>query len=314
LSLSDKFGLAKIVLKMTGITDPTQFDNITAEKWIINNSNRKVYEKFFKPLVLSKYRGYRNISASWFIERMKLRNQRGISGERLGYLRGGFEQMIQKMVKKIKDKGGEIRLSKTVSHAGIDGRKIKSLKIGSETVKVDSIISTINPNKLERIVAGFKSSNVKYQGSVCVLLALKKQLHPYYWTNIIKPELRFGAVIEHTNFMPVEDYDEHLVYLASYPEENSAIWKRSDVEVFESYLSDVKRLFQLDRKDISKWWVFRDKESGLVFETGTAIKMPPIRTGFENLFIGGVFNSYPERSSDESVRIGKECAKLAMGE
>lgn len=315
LSIRDKLDLARIMLRMKSIKDPIQFDGITAEDWIIENSSRRVYEKFFKPLVLSKYEGYSNISASWFIERMKLRNQRSISGERLGYLRGGFEQMIQRMVKKIKDNGGEIRLSKTVSSIKAEGKKIKSVKMGSETIKSDNVISTINPERLEKLVAGFKKPEVKYQGSACVLLALKKQLHPYYWTNIIKPELNFGAVIEHTNFMPPEDYGgEHLVYLASYPGEKSRVWAQSDGRVFESYLGGLKRIFRLDKKDILKWWVFRTKESGIVFETGTAKNMVQTTTGFENLFIGGVFNSYPERSSDESVRIGIECARKAVGD
>lgn len=314
LSIKDKLDLARLVLKMKSIKDSIQFDDVIAEDWIIENSNSRVYEKFFKPLVLSKYEGYSNISASWFIERMKLRNKRGISGERLGYLRGGFEQMIQRMVKKIKDNGGEIRLSKTVSSTKNDGKKIKAVKIGSETIKSDNVISTINPDKLEKLVAGFKKPNVKYQGSACVLLALKKQLHPYYWTNIIRPELSFGAIIEHTNFMPPEDYGgEHLVYLASYPGEKSKVWGQSDGQVFESYFGDLKRIFRLDKKDILKWWVFRNRESGLVFETGTAKNMVQTTTRFENLFIGGVFNSYPERSSDESIRLGKECARLALG-
>ena len=45
-----------------------------------------------------------------------------------------------------------------------------------------------------------------------------------YWLNI-KADVPFGAVIEHTNFMPFEDYGEHLVYITSYfQDEKDVLW------------------------------------------------------------------------------------------
>ena len=313
LNFVDKLGLARIVLKIKG-ADPSKFDNVPVKEWIVKNSSEKIFEKFFRPLLLSKYADNSNISASWFIERMKLRNKRSMGGEKLIYLRGGFELMIKELEKRILDNGGEISLSSQIDTVETDRKRIKNMRVSSEKIKVDNLISTINPDSLEKLVKGFKAPKLKYQGAACVLMAMKKKVHPYYWTNLIKPQLKFGAIIEHTNFMPLEDYNgEHLVYLASYPKEDSLIWKQTEKDVFESYFSDLKKIFPVNKQDVLKYWVFRNKESGLVFERGTAKKILPCRTRFENLFIGGMFNSYPERSSDESIRLGKECAKLALG-
>ena len=52
-----------------------------------------------------------------------------------------------------------------------------------------------------------------------------------YWLNI-KADVPFGAVIEHTNFMPVEDYGERLVYITSYfQDEKDTLWAQTEEEV-----------------------------------------------------------------------------------
>lgn len=47
--------------------------------------------------------------------------------------------------------------------------------------------------------------NIKYQGTACIPFGLKeKTMKNIYWLNI-KGDMPFGAVIEHTNFIPVSD-------------------------------------------------------------------------------------------------------------
>ena len=313
LSLMEKAALARTMLAIKMIKDSKEYDNVSTKDWILKNSSEGAFEKFLKPLVLSKYGDADDISATWFIERMKLRNKRGVSGEKLCYMRGGFQQALDKMTEEILDKGGEIKTSSHVSRLTKKGGKIESATVNKREMDVESVISTVPPESLAKAFPFFKKPNVKYQGALCVLVALKKQVHPYYWTNIIKPSLSFGAVVEHTNFMPLNDYGEHLVYLASYPKASSALWIKSDAEVFSEYFRDLGRIFPVKKEDVLKYWVFRSKESGIIFSKGTTNHIMPTTTDFDNLFVGGMFNSYPERSAEESARLGYECAKRSMG-
>ena len=58
--------------------------------------------------------------------------------------------------------------------------------------------------------------HVPYQGAACMTLALERQVtEGIYWLNM-KDAVPYGAVVAHTNFIPIERYGEHIVYLASY--------------------------------------------------------------------------------------------------
>ena len=57
---------------------------------------------------------------------------------------------------------------------------------------------------------------IPYQGAACITLAIDRDVtRGIYWLNM-KDSAPYGAVVSHTNFIPVERYGEHLVYLASY--------------------------------------------------------------------------------------------------
>ena len=58
--------------------------------------------------------------------------------------------------------------------------------------------------------------NISYQGTACALFGLKEKImDDIYWLNI-KEDVPFGAVIEHTNFIPESDYGERLMYVTTY--------------------------------------------------------------------------------------------------
>ena len=58
-----------------------------------------------------------------------------------------------------------------------------------------------------------------------------------YWINV--KDAIFGAVIEHTNFMPIEDYGEHLMYLAAYSLPNDKLYNLPDHQIKKLFLKDL---------------------------------------------------------------------------
>ncbi len=81
--------------------------------------------------------------------------------------------------------------------------------------RFDTVVSTIPPQLLAAMT-GLPLTPIPYQGAACMTLALDREVtNGIYWLNM-KDEAPYGAVVAHTNFVPVERYGEHLVYLASY--------------------------------------------------------------------------------------------------
>jgi protoporphyrinogen oxidase len=132
----------------------------------------------------------------------------------------------------------------------------------------------------------------------------------------IAEEVPFGALIEHTNFVPPERYGgEHLLYAVSYiqsPEER--LWKMDDDGVEAAWLSGIESLFPgFDREDVNWIRTARNPRTAPIYERGYLDMVVPYDLGEE--VAGGVYYAgmasraqYPERSLNGAVVAGYECA------
>ncbi len=231
LSILDLMQLARIVLAIKWKKDVSGLDDVTAKEWILDTAGNSVYERFFEPLLRSKFgNNHDRVSAAWLFGRIKIRSNRSASGEQLGYLRGGFYRFIKRLTDAIIEMGGEVRTACEVSEIRVADGAVCGVYVGGgdPDYGCDVVISTVPPHTLSRLVrtgegAGEEAGHgfpgmpdVPYQGTACALFGMDKPLlNNTYWLNI-KSDVPFGAVVEHTNFLPVADYGEHLVYVTAY--------------------------------------------------------------------------------------------------
>lgn len=318
LPFMDVIRLTWLVLKAKSIKDRTPFDDITAKEWIIDTAGESVYNNFFLPLLSSKFGDNKEkVSAAWLLGRVQIRSNRGTKGERLGYMRGGFETLIEKIVAKIRNRGGIIKQANVSGIEIIDG-SIKGVIVDVERIECDRVISTVAPHILMKLMdtklLGL-DMEIRYQGTACALFGLTgKIMDDTYWLNI-KEDVLFGAVIEHTNFIPASDYGEHLMYVTSYfqyPE--SLLWKLREEEVIELYLRDLEKLFPGYREKVKWWRLRRDLDTAPVYEVGYGKKVLPYETKIKGLYLAGMFSdsNYPERSMNGSILAGYKCVDVIL--
>lgn len=316
LPLMDVLRLTRLVLKTKTIKDTTPYDDITAKEWILDTAGESVYNNFFLPLLQSKFGDNKErVSAAWLLGRVRIRSNRGAKGERLGYMRGGFHALIEKMAGNIIKNGGSIRHGE-VSKIDVADGSVRGVVMDGKCIDCDGIISTVAPHILRKIIdptlLGL-DMDISYQGTACALFRLTgKVMEDVYWLNI-KEEVPFGAAIEHTNFVPVSDYGEHLMYVTSYFQNpKSALWKSSDEQVIELYLKGLEKLFTGFRKKVKWWRLRRDIDTAPVYEVGYGKKVLPYETGIKGLYLAGMFSeaNYPERSMNGSIVAGFKCAEM----
>ena len=317
LPLMDVMRLTWLVLKAKSIKDTAPFDDITAKEWIIDTAGQSVYNNFFEPLLDSKFgENKEKVSAAWLLGRVQIRSNRGTKGERLGYMRGGFHALIEKMANSVKENGGTIRQG-TVSKIEVSNGAVTGVVVDGKHINCDRVISTVAPETLGKItsmenIVGI-DTDINYQGTACALFGLKSEvMDDVYWLNI-KDSVPFGAVIEHTNFIPSSDYGEHLMYVTSYfqnPE--SILWKSNDEKVIELYLAGLEKLFPGFRNNVKWWHLRRDVDTAPVYEVGYSKKVMPYQTKIKGLYLAGMFSdaNYPERSMNGSVVAGFRCAEV----
>ncbi|MDR7666517.1 NAD(P)/FAD-dependent oxidoreductase [Methanosarcina sp. Z-7115] len=322
LSVTNLVKLGLLVFRIKIINDTTSYDRIKAKDWIIDNAGKSVYENFFAPLMKSKFgENAENISAAWLIGRVKIRSDRGKEGEKLGYLRGGFNSLIKSLEREITAQGGKILENKEITEIVIEGNIVQGVIADGTFIACDAVISTVEPGALDALTKGKLGAlhetlqSIRYQGTACALIGLDKRLmeNGNYWLNI-KADVPFGAVIEHTNFMPFEDYGEHLVYVTSYfQNEKDVLWMQKEEEVLDSYLKGLEKMFpDFSRADIHWAKLFRRMDTAPVYEQGYLEKVLPFAAGPSGLYLAGMFSStnYPERSMNGSIKAGFESANF----
>jgi protoporphyrinogen oxidase len=322
LSFTDLVRLSLLVLRIKTINDTTSYDRIKAKEWIIDAGGRSVYENFFAPLMKSKFGdNAENVSAAWLIGRVKIRSDRGKEGEKLGYLRGGFYSLIEALSREITSHSGKILKNKDVTEIVINDNKVQGVITDGNLITCDAVISTVEPRVLDVLTKGKLENlhetllSIRYQGTACALIGLEKRLMEdgNYWLNI-KADAPFGAVIEHTNFMPFEDYGEHLVYITSYfQNEKDFRWVQEEEDVLDSYLRGLEKMFPgFSRADVRWAKLFRRMDTAPVYEQGYLQKVLPFAAGPSGLYLAGMFSStnYPERSMNGSVKAGFEVSNF----
>jgi protoporphyrinogen oxidase len=297
LSTLDKARLALFTIKAKR-WKADDLDNVTARQFVVDRLGERIYSQFFRPLLRSKF-GDREgeVSAGWLVSRVAIRSNRGLSGERLGYLKGGFHVLIERLAE-LSEKQG------CVIETGTPATRIER-KDGGWAVNgrsFDRILSTIPPQELARI-GGPDLPPVPYQGAACMTLGIDRDVTSgVYWLNMKDPA-PYGAVVSHTNFVPPERYGgERILYLASYFQE------RMDPSLPKRMVDDFCSRFGVPPGSIGWKQMAVEPFAGPVYITGYRRSMPAYEQG--GLCMAGMFSppNYPERSMEGSIIAGTEAA------
>ncbi len=300
LTLTEKARLGLLTLRSRGL-DASALDDITAEDYILDTLGPGIYTSFFEPLLKSKFGDRRSeVSAAWLISRIAIRSDRGAGGERLGYIRGGFQHLIARLQEEVEGRGASVMLGSPVREIR---RNAGGWLVDGETY--DVVVSTLPPQVTARI-AGVDIAPVPYQGAACMTLALDRDVTDgIYWLNM-KDAAPYGAVVSHTNFAPLDWYGEHIVYLASYFSD------RLPEGFEETMLADFRRRFSLSDGEVLWHRLAVDPYAGPVYTTGLRDRLPAYEE--HGLFLAGMFSppNYPERSMNGSVIAGEEVARRVL--
>ena len=297
LTFFDKLRIGLLSFRSKKV-DTVRLDGISARDYIINKVGERAYNDFFLPLLTSKFGENKDsVSAAWLMSRIAIRSDRGLEGERLGYIKGGFSKLIDGMEGELRKSGCEIKLSSPVSTIKRSG---SSWEVNGTLY--DTILSTIPPREFTRL-SGEALPDTPYQGAACMTLGLDRDIaNGIYWVNMAD-KAPYGALIAHTNFVPFKRYGEHIVYLASYFSGQTPKDKREDMK------RDLLKRFKLPSDAILWDKMAVDPWAGPVYTVRYRELIPKYEQ--KGYFIAGMFSppNYPERSMEGSIVAGQEVAE-----
>jgi len=309
-----RLGLVIAYLKVVPAYRP--LERHTADAWLGRYMGRRAHEVVWRPQLMAKFGArYADISMAWMWARIHDRTTA------LGYPRGGFQALYDRLGAEIRRLGGEVRLGEAVTAIAPlpDGAIAVATPRGRE--RFDRVLSTLPTRVSLRLTSGLPEEfRRQYDwgeayGAHCVILALDGQLmrEGTYWAGVLDADYPFMAVVEHTNMVPAAEYGgRRLVYLGSYLPMEHPRFQQSDDEVLALYLPHLQRINPAFHPDwVREHWVFQAPYAQPIVTRDFPAHVAPLRSPLPNLWLASMFHVYPhDRGQNYSVELANRVAAL----
>ncbi|MBI5351881.1 MAG: NAD(P)/FAD-dependent oxidoreductase [Chloroflexi bacterium] len=307
-----RFGFVGLFLRLTN--NWRALEKVTADQWMLKYAGRQVYEQMWKPLLIGKFGPYyKDVNMAWMWARIKARTTR------LGTFEGGFQKFADLFAEKLRELGVEIRLKAQIK--SIKRNQVSaSLTVDDESF--DKVLVTTSPNLMARLCPDLPENylkgllDLKSMGAVVMTLALKHSISKdgYYWFNVPKDEgYPFLALVEHTNFVPKENFGgDHIVYAGDYLEMGHEYFSMSDDELLERFIPAFQKFNpEFSRDWVKKIWVHKTNYAQPVPLVNHSKNIPEIQTPIEGLYFASMSQVYPwDRGTNFAVEIGRKAARM----
>ncbi len=284
------------VIAFLKVTNSAPLEGKTAAPWLRRWTGKRAYEVLFEPMLTAKFGAmYEQIALPWLWARFHDRTTY------LGYVRGGFQLVYEKLVEKIHAAGGKVLLGTRVDKVEQGEDERWQVQTSAGTWTFDRVISTLPTRLTCRLVPALPQDyRNKYEwgqayGAQCLILALDRQLTDSYWINICDPGYPFTGLFEHTNFRPAGEYGgRHLVYLGNYRPMDDPLFKMSKEEILQGFLPHLKRIRpDFEPEWVKESWLFSAPFAQPIVTTDYREHIPPLHTPLKGLWVANMFQIYP---------------------
>lgn len=320
LGMVAKFRYGLHALLSTKRDDWKPLDHVEATGWIRRWVGDEAYDVLWRKLFDYKFYDYATgLSAAWIWSRIRRigRSRYNLFREKLGYLEGGSNTLLQGIKQAVEAGGGEFRLSSPVSKVVMAQGQVQGVVVKGETLAFDKVISTVPLPYVPRIMPDLpadvlaKFLALKNIAVVCVIAKLRKAVTENFWLNTNDPDMDIPGLVEYSNLRPL---DQHVVYVPFYmPGEHPKF-----AEPDEVFLDKVRRYLKkinpgLSDADFIDIRASRYRHAQPICDPGYLEKLPPVALPVKGLWVADTSYYYPEdRGISESIDFGRKMAKAAV--
>jgi protoporphyrinogen oxidase len=298
----------------------------SAFSWMRRACGEQAMRVIWEPLLRGKFdRYFDSVSMAWLWARIHIRANSRVSAEaeKLGYFRGGFAIITQKLESELLKAGVKILTNSSVEELAESGERIK-LKTGGQWQEFDRCVFTGPSSVLAQLLSDGRADleiyrqklkSIDYLGAVCLVFASEQDIGDFYWLNINEPGAPFLVFINHTKIVDRSLYQNKFVYyIGSYQPHDSPLFNMADEKIILLWLDYLKKIHpQFDAQQIIEKHLFKLKHAQHIVDTNYEAKISDYRTPLRGLFLANFSQIYPEdRGTNYAVREGNKIAGMVM--
>ena len=322
----DRFRLGLTVLAAQFTKDWRNLESVSVQDWLLKWGGKVTFQNIWRPMLKAKFdAGFDNVPATWIwsrLVRMKSTREGANQKEMAGHLIGGYITLIKALTEKIRAYGGEVLLKTPVKEIVIENGKAVGIRmVNDEVVKYDKVICTMQTPVFQRLIPAADQkyheflAKSDYLGIIAPLLVLTKPLTGNWTVNITDDRFPFTGVIETTAYIdPKYVGGYHLVYLPKYTAPGSEWQKKTDDEIRQIWLENLKTMFpDFDPSSIKYFLIHRERYVEPLHGLNETDLVPEVKTPIGNLFLATTSQIYPALTNGESVsRHARDAAEIVL--
>lgn len=297
------------------------YESITIYQWMRKYCSPTVYKIIWEPLLKGKFnRYYDKVAMAWFWARVHTRfSSRKGSKETLGYFKGGFEVFHQALAENARKAGVKISLNQPIHRVITKDGVLKGLDFEGREKTYDKLVfaaaTPIFLNTCAELPATYvkQMTQLDFLGAQCLILVMKQKFSDMYWINIGDSENPILALVEHTNFAPMDWYQgKHLMYVANYLPQDHKFFKMNKEDIFSELLPHLKSINpEFDPAIVEEIHLFQDLYAQPVIPLHYSEVRPGFETPIQNVYLANMALVYPEdRGTNFAVDVGNKVSRL----
>lgn len=315
-----RYGLHAFLSTKRKREDWRPLDHVEATGWIRRWVGEEAWEVLWRRLFDYKFYDYSsNLSAAWIWSRIRRigTSRASLFEEKLGYLDGGSETLLNAMRDDIVKHGGEVRLGSPASKVVMEHGQVRGIEAGGQFEAFDKVVSTIPLPYVPRVMPDLppavleKFKAVKNIAVVCVIAKLRKAVTENFWLNTNDPDMDIPGLVEYSNLRPL---GEHITYVPFYMPGEHPKFADPDQVFLDKVRSYLKKINPALRdEDFLDMRASRYRYAQPICEPGYLDKLPPVALPVKGLWVADTSYYYPEdRGISESIDFGRSMAKMAV--
>jgi protoporphyrinogen oxidase len=284
-------------------------------------SGPTIWKVVWEPLLKGKFgRYFDKVAMAWLWARIHTRaSSRKGAKEKLGYFQGGFEVFHKVLAEAVERAGAKIHLKTPINRVLTQNGKATGLEVAGQQKTYDKLIfaaaTPILLKTCQELPESYKKqmTQLEFLGAQCLILVMKQKFSDMYWINIADADIPILALIEHTNFAPIDWYQgKHLMYIGNYLPQDHKYFKMKKEQIFAELLPHLQKINPAFNENwLEEYFLFQDLFAQPVVPLHYSEVKPGYETPIENLYLANMALVYPEdRGTNFAVDVGNKVARL----